>query len=151
MTIYRGPCGYVVSAHSRGGGWTRASTHSLNDRAQGGRTPKILLPYLPIGLLQFTNQKSGSYECRRGDWNSIVEDVGRGKAELRLVGGWTRRATARVERASGRACVWGGEGGIFPRPHMPINWSTLIAEKDGRVSLHRLRKFSSIVAFWLGV
>lgn len=35
---------------------------------------------------------------------------------------------------------------------MPVNWSTLITEGDqGQISLHRLRKFSSIVAFWFAV
>ena len=35
---------------------------------------------------------------------------------------------------------------------MTIKWDTLITEpqEGGRISLHRLRKFSTIVAFWCG-
>lgn len=34
---------------------------------------------------------------------------------------------------------------------MPVRWSTLIAEPDGRISLHRVRKFSAILMGWLAL
>ena len=33
---------------------------------------------------------------------------------------------------------------------MTIKWETLVTDGQGRVSLHRLRKLSTIVAFWFG-